>query len=111
MRAAVCREHGPPEVVRIEEMPAPSLQPGSVRVRIGAAAVNFPDVLLTRGMYQFKPAPPFIPGGEAAGVVCAVGAGVTRLALRGLLFGHSRLDTARAVPGGSNARRPRGAAH
>ena len=60
MRAAVCREHGPPEVVRIEEMPAPPLQPGSVRVRIGAAAVNFPDVLIVANRYQISVPPPFV---------------------------------------------------
>ncbi|MEO8875155.1 MAG: NADPH:quinone oxidoreductase family protein, partial [Polyangiaceae bacterium] len=50
---------------------------GEVLVEVHAAGVNFPDVLLSYGKYQFKPAPPFIPGGEAAGVVRSVGAGVT----------------------------------
>lgn len=49
-------------------------------IDVKAAGVNFPDVLLTRGMYQFKPSPPFSPGGEAAGVVRAVGDGVTSVA-------------------------------
>jgi NADPH2:quinone reductase len=50
-------------------------------IDVKAAGVNFPDILLTRGMYQFKPAPPFSPGGEAAGVVSAIGSGVTTLAV------------------------------
>jgi NADPH:quinone reductase len=48
VRAAVCREYGPPEVVRVEELPPPALGPGQVRVGVRAAAVNYPDVLLVR---------------------------------------------------------------
>jgi NADPH2:quinone reductase len=51
--------------------------PGQVLIEVKAAGVNFPDILQTRGQYQFKPTPPFSPGGEAAGVVRAVGDGVT----------------------------------
>lgn len=69
MRAAVCRELGPPHVLRVEELPAPAAEPGQVRVRIEAAAVNFPDVLLVAGQYQLKYDLPFIPGSEFAGVV------------------------------------------
>ena len=54
---------------------------GQVVIDVKAAGVNFPDILLSRGMYQFKPSPPFSPGGEAAGVVSAVGTGVTSLAV------------------------------
>jgi len=49
-------------------------------IDVKAAGLNFPDVLLSYGKYQFKPEPPFILGGEAAGVVAAVGAGVTAVA-------------------------------
>ena len=52
--------------------------PGGVQVRLKACAVNFPDILMIQGKYQFKPPLPFAPGGEAAGDVVAVGAGVTR---------------------------------
>ena len=69
MRAAVCKEYGPPEVVTIEEMPSPGLQDGEVRVRVAAAGVNFPDVLLCAGEYQIKIPPPFVPGSEFAGAV------------------------------------------
>jgi NADPH:quinone reductase len=69
MRAAVCREYGPPEVVRVEDVPAPSLGSGQVRVRVHAAAVNFPDVLLVANEYQIKLPVPFVPGSEFAGEV------------------------------------------
>jgi NADPH:quinone reductase len=75
VRAAVCRSHGPPEVVRLEEMPAPEPAPGQVRVRVAAAAVNFPDVLLVAGKYQITVPPPFVPGSEFAGVVTEIGPG------------------------------------
>jgi NADPH2:quinone reductase len=69
VRAAVCPAYGPPEVVRIEELPSPAVLPGHVRVKVGAAAVNFPDVLLIANEYQISVAPPFVPGSEFAGVV------------------------------------------
>jgi len=73
MRAAVCREYGPPEVVQVDDdLPAPELGPGQVRVRVHAAAVNFPDVLLVADKYQVTVPPPFVPGSEFAGVVTEV---------------------------------------
>ncbi len=69
MRAAVCPTHGPPEVVRVEDLPAPALADRQVRVRVTAAAVNFPDVLLVAGRYQVTVPPPFVPGSEFAGVI------------------------------------------
>ena len=65
--------------VRLAEVEVPEPGPGEVRVRLRACAVNFPDLLMIQGKYQFKPPLPFAPGGEAAGVVEAVGAGVTGL--------------------------------
>ena len=55
-------------------MPEPG--PGEVRVRVKAAGVNFPDLLMSQGKYQMKPPLPFIPGGECAGVISEVGPGV-----------------------------------
>ena len=72
MRAAVCREYGPPEAVAVEDLPSPSLGPGQVRVRVAAAAVNFPDVLLVANRYQLSAPVPFVPGSEFAGVVAGV---------------------------------------
>ena len=80
MRAVRVHELTGPAALRVDDVPEPSVGAGQVLIDVKAAGVNFPDVLLTRGLYQFKPAPPFSPGGEAAGVVRAVGAGVTTLA-------------------------------
>jgi NADPH2:quinone reductase len=78
MRAAVCRQYGPPEVVQVEaDYPAPALGVGQVRVRATAAALNFPDLLLVADRYQVSVPPPFVPGSEFAGSVAEVGAGVT----------------------------------
>lgn len=69
MRAAVCTAYGPPDVVRVEEQPSPDVAPGQVRVKVGAAAVNFPDVLLISNEYQISVPPPFVPGSEFAGTI------------------------------------------
>jgi NADPH2:quinone reductase len=73
VRAAVCPAYGPPDVVRIEEQPLPAVAPGQVRVKVAAAAVNFPDVLLIADAYQISVPPPFVPGSEFAGVVVETG--------------------------------------
>ncbi len=72
VRAAICREYGPPEVVEIGDFPLAALEPGQVRVRALAASVNFPDVLFVADKYQFSVPPPFVPGSELAGVVLEV---------------------------------------
>lgn len=72
MRAAICRAYGPPEDVVVDDVPAPPLGPGQVRIRVEAAAVNFPDVLLVQDKYQLSVPPPFVPGSELAGVVTEV---------------------------------------
>jgi NADPH:quinone reductase len=70
--AAVCPEYGPPEVVRIEERPSQPLQDGQAKVRVSAAAVNYPDVLLVANQYQISVPPPFVVGSEFAGVIAEV---------------------------------------
>lgn len=65
--------------VALRELSTPLPGPGEVLIRVRAAALNFPDVLLTQGNYQFKPEPPFVPGLEAAGEVVAAGEGVTHV--------------------------------
>ena len=75
MRAAVCPVYGPPEVVRIEDQPSAVVAAGQVRVKVGAAAVNFPDVLLIANEYQISVPPPFVPGSEFAGVIVETGDG------------------------------------
>ena len=69
MRAAVCPGYGPADVVLIDERPSESLAPGQVRVKVGAAAVNFPDVLLIANEYQISVPTPFVPGSEFAGTI------------------------------------------
>ena len=81
MRAALCPEYGPPEVVRVEQRPVPTVQAGQVCVRVEAAAVNFPDVLLVANQYQISVPPPFVPGSEFAGVVDEVGSETTGFAI------------------------------
>lgn len=77
MRALMCREFGPPENLIVEEVDDPQPGAGEVLLQIRAAALNFPDVLVVRGEYQLRTPPPFIPGGEASGVVTAIGEGVS----------------------------------
>ncbi|WP_280305260.1 NADPH:quinone oxidoreductase family protein [Nocardia abscessus] len=81
MRAAVCPAYGPPEVVQLRESAAPRPAAGQVRVRVAAAAVNFPDVLLIADKYQVSVAPPFVPGSEFAGVVEELGDNATGFAI------------------------------
>lgn len=76
MRAIICTALGTPPRLELVDLPDPIADEGQVLVRIMAAGVNYPDLLMTRGEYQHKPQLPFIPGMEAAGVVEAIGAGV-----------------------------------
>lgn len=76
-KAVVCRELGPPERLRLEEVASRPLAPGEVRVAIRAAGINFPDILMAAGEYQLKPELPFTPGVEAAGDVVEVHAGAS----------------------------------
>jgi NADPH:quinone reductase-like Zn-dependent oxidoreductase len=67
------------DVLRMDEVKLPAPGPGEVRLRLKACSVNFPDILMVQGKYQFKPDLPFSPGMEGAGIVAEVGYGVTRL--------------------------------
>lgn len=75
----------------VREVATPQPGPGQVLVRVRAASVNFPDLLMTRGEYQFKPPPPFTPGLDLSGEVAALGGGVTGLALGQAVVGGARL--------------------
>ena len=80
MKAAVCKAYGPPPAsVVLDDIPAPEPKEGEVLVDVKACGINFPDVLIVQDMYQFKAEPPFVPGGEYAGVVSKLGPGVTNL--------------------------------
>jgi NADPH2:quinone reductase len=77
MKAALCTHYGPPEEMVVQDVPSPSPRKGQVVVTVKACGVNFPDVLMIQDKYQFKPALPFSPGGEIAGIVKEAGEGVT----------------------------------
>jgi len=77
MRAVLCKSYGPPESLVVEDIASPKPGPGEVVISVKAASVNFPDVLIIENKYQLKPPLPFSPGSELAGVVKAVGEGVT----------------------------------
>ena len=79
MQAWLCETLSGPEGLVWKELPTPQPGPGEVRIAIRAASLNFPDTLTVQGKYQFKPALPFVPGSEYAGVVEALGEGVTNL--------------------------------
>ncbi len=81
MRAVVCSELGPADRLSVQELPDPQPGPGEIVIDVRAAGLNFPDTLIIQGRYQFRPDLPFVPGGEASGVVSVVGAGVERFAV------------------------------
>ncbi|MEL6300552.1 MAG: NADPH:quinone oxidoreductase family protein [Pseudomonadota bacterium] len=76
MKAALVKTYGAPESIVVEEVDLPSPGDGEVKLRLRACGVNFPDVLMVAGKYQFKPEMPFSPGAEMAGDVVEVGSGV-----------------------------------
>jgi NADPH:quinone reductase len=78
MKALRTHAPGGPETLTLDEVEAPVPGPGQVRIAVRACSINFPDVLMIQDLYQFKPPRPYSPGGEVAGVVDAVGDGVTR---------------------------------
>ena len=81
-QALICRELAPGLAgVALAPLPPRAPGPGQVAVRVHAAALNFPDLLMTRGGYQHKPALPYTVGMEGAGEVCAIGPGVQGVAL------------------------------
>src|SRR5271156_5509552 len=103
MKAVVCEAFGGPEVLAVREVPDPPMPgPGELQVRIQARGVQYVDVLMLAGKYQFRPEPPFIPGSEGAGVAAAVGPRVTgskpgdRVMSRHRLGGFAQLGKATA---------------
>jgi NADPH2:quinone reductase len=77
MKAVLCKAFGPPESLVVEDVAAPEPGKRQVRIAVRAAGLNFPDTLMIAGKYQVKPPFPFAPGAECAGVVVAVGEGVS----------------------------------
>lgn len=91
MRAVVCLEFGPPEKLVLEERPDPIPGPGELVIEAHAATVTFPDALMIEDKYQFKAPLPFVPGGEAAGIVAAVGPEVAGFAVGERVIGNTLL--------------------
>jgi len=79
MKAVLCKAFGPAETLVLEEVANPDAKKNEVVLDVHAAGVNFPDTLIIEGKYQFKPPFPFSPGGEASGVISAVGEKVSHL--------------------------------
>lgn len=73
MKAVLCKAFGPAESLVVEELSSPEIKKNEVLLDVHAVGINFPDTLIIEGKYQFKPPFPFSPGGEASGVVSAVG--------------------------------------
>lgn len=76
MKALLSTAPGGPETLTLEEIPEPVPGKGEVLVKVAACAINFPDTLMIRDLYQTKPPRPFAPGSEVAGVIAAIGDGV-----------------------------------
>ncbi len=79
MKAVLSKAPGGPETLVLEDVATPVPGKGQVLIEVKACGVNYPDVLIIQDLYQFKPARPFSPGGEVAGLVAAVGEGVTHV--------------------------------
>ena len=77
MKAILCRAFGPPESLDYADVADLTPGPGQIVLNVRACAANFPDTLVIQGRYQFQPPLPFSPGSDVAGVVKAVGEGVT----------------------------------
>jgi len=78
MKAIVCREYGGPEVARLEDVEAPQIRPGAVRIRVEACSASFASLLVMQGKHQNRAALPLTPGTELSGVVTELGQGVSR---------------------------------
>ncbi len=72
MKAVICAAYGPIGSLAVEDVPSPPMRPGHVRIAVDACGVNFPDTLIVQGKYQFRPPPPFSPGGEVAGRIVEI---------------------------------------
>jgi NADPH2:quinone reductase len=107
MHAWLCETLEGVDALQWRELPTPEPKPGEVRIAIKAASLNFPDLLIVEGKYQFKPPLPFVPGAEFAGTVEAVGEGVKHLkpgmpvaAIAGVggFATHACVDATRVIP-------------
>jgi len=100
VKAVLCHKFGPPESLQLETIDPPLPGAGEALIDVKATALNFPDVLMIEGKYQSQPPLPFSPGGEVAGVVSAVGAGVSEVKVGDRVFagcGHGGMREALCV--------------
>lgn len=95
MKAILCTRAGAPDDLELADLPDPTAGPGEAVVRVAAAALNFFDILIVAGKYQYKPAFPFSPGAEFAGTVESLGPGVSGLAVGDRVAGYARYGAAR----------------
>ena len=89
MKAMLSKQVGGPETLVLEELPDPKPAAGEVVIAVKACGVNYPDLLIIEDRYQYKPERPFSPGGEVAGIVEAVGSGVTSLKVGDRVIGSA----------------------
>jgi len=109
MKAILCTHFGTPDELELKDIPPPAPAPGEAVVRVKAAALNFFDMLIIAGKYQFKPPFPFSPASEFAGVVESVGAGVSDVAPGDRVMANIGWGAAResvAVPSGKLTKLP-----
>tara|TARA_B100001057_G_C22854301_1_gene952152 strand:- start:645 stop:1643 length:999 start_codon:yes stop_codon:yes gene_type:complete len=91
MKALQCTELGGPEKLKVNDVPEPKAIQDHVVIDNKAASVNFPDVLMIQGLYQFQPEIPFCPGGESSGIVSAIGEGVENIEIGDRVFAMTGL--------------------
>ena len=91
MKSLQCVELGPPDKLQIREVSDPQIIPDHVIIENKAASVNFPDVLMIQGLYQFQPELPFSPGGECSGIIVSVGENVENLKVGDRVFAMTGL--------------------
>src|SRR3954470_3677845 len=97
MKALLCTRAGTPDDLTLAELPDPVAGLGQAVVRVEAVALNFFDLLIIAGQYQYKPEFPFSPGAEFAGRVASLGPGVTGLAAGDCVIGYARWGAARGL--------------
>ncbi len=81
MKAWICTELTGEDGLRLQDLPSPACTADQIKVRNDCASLNFPDTLITRGLYQHKLSPPFVVGGEMAGVIVEVGSDIRNFSI------------------------------
>jgi len=97
MKAVLCRQWGPPDMLELADVSSPQPRPEEVLISVKACALSFPDVLMIQGKYQVKPPLPFSPGMEVAGTIKAVGANITGFKPGDAVFGRVQNGCAEEV--------------